>query len=122
MKYGIDIHGVADTKRKFFAIFSQRAIANGHEVHIITGNMRTKEIEKELESYGINYTHFFSVSDILIENNKATHWSSPTDPWFEATDWNPTKAIYCKEHQIDLHFDDSNEYSKHFSTNYVKVV
>lgn len=122
MKYGIDIHGVADTKKLFFARFSERAIANGHEVHIITGNMRTPEIEKELSGYGIEFTHFFSVSDTLLADGKETHWTSPNDPWFKAEEWNKAKADYCKENKIDLHFDDSNDYGKYFETPYVKVV
>lgn len=122
MKYGIDIHGVADTKKKFFAEFSKRAITNGHEVHIITGNMRTPEIEKELKEYGIQYTEFFSVSDKLLAEGKDTHWTSPNDPWFDKEDWNAAKAHYCKENNIILHFDDSDEYGKYFKTPYVKVV
>ena len=122
MRYGIDIHGVADTKKRFFALFSQRAIANGHEVHIITGNMQTAEIVDELISYGIVWTHFFSVSDALLKEGKATHWTSPNDPWFDANDWNRAKGAYCFTNGIHLHFDDSDEYDKHFLTPYVRVV
>ena len=122
MKFGIDIHGVSDTKKKFFAIFSQRAISNGHEVHVVTGSQKTPETEKQLKEYGIQYKHFFSISDKLLSENKLTHWTGPGDPWFAADDWNPAKANYCKEQGIDLHFDDSNEYGKHFETLYVKVI
>lgn len=122
MRYGIDVHGVADTKKRFFALFTQRAIANGHAVHIITGNMRTPEIEEELAENGIEYTHFYSVSDKLLEDGKETHWTSPNDPWFPANEWNTAKAAYCAEQGIDLHFDDSETYGQYFKTLFVKVV
>jgi len=122
MKFGIDIHGVSDTKKKFFAIFSQRAISNGHEVHVVTGSQKTPETEKQLQEYGIQYTHFFSVSDSLIKEGVLVHWSDRHNPWFEDVYWNDAKAKYCKENQIDLHFDDSDEYGKHFETLYVRVM
>lgn len=122
MKFGIDFHGVADTKKKFFSEFTRRVVDNGGEVHIITGNMKTEEIFATLFEYGIVYTHFFSVSDKLLEEDKATHWTSPDDPWFEAEEWNGAKANYCKENQIDLMIDDSEEYGKYFVTPYLKVV
>jgi hypothetical protein len=122
MKFGIDIHGVADKKKKFFAIFSQRAITNGHEVHIVTGSLRTPEIEKELHEYGIHYTHFFSISDKLLKECKVTHWTSPNNPWFHENDWNSAKGKYCSEQGIDLQFDDSLEYGKYFTSTYVRVI
>lgn len=122
MKFGIDLHNTADKKKKFFALFSQRAITNGHEIHLITGSMRTPEIEKELKDCGIQYTHFFSVSDKLLAGGKVTHWTSPNDPWFPVNEWNAAKAAYCAVWGIDLHFDDSESYGQYFKTLYVKVV
>jgi hypothetical protein len=122
MKYGLDIHGVSDTKKKFFSLFSQRAIANGHEVHVITGNMRTPQIEAELKEYGIHYTHFFGVADKLLADGKVAFWKDKDNPFFDEKDWNKVKGEYCAEQGINLHFDDSDEYRKHFTTLYLKVV
>lgn len=121
MKFGIDIHGTIDKMSKFFATFSQRAISKGHEVHIITGSIKTPEIEKQLKNWGIQYTHFFSVSDKLLSEEKVVYWKTPKDPFFNDDDWNSAKAKYCAEQKIDLHFDDSNEYGKFFITLYLKV-
>ncbi|MFW6121141.1 MAG: hypothetical protein ACOC80_09630 [Petrotogales bacterium] len=122
LKIGLDIHKTIDAKPQFFAKFSQRSRANGHTIVIITGSMKTTEIENELAELGIEYDDFFSVSDFLLAKGKATHWSSPNDPWFKAEDWNRAKADYCRENQIDIHFDDSDEYGKYFTTLFVKVV
>ncbi|MFW6273166.1 MAG: hypothetical protein ACOC2U_05245 [bacterium] len=121
MKIGLDIHGVCDTKKKFFSIFSQRLLENGHIVHIITGSMRTPQIEQRLKQIGIKYNYFFSISDKLIKEGKFTHWSDENNPWFDSKDWDCAKAEYCKDNQIDIHFDDSDEYVKYFETLYVKV-
>ena len=122
MKYGIDVHGVADTKKKFFALFSQRAITNGHEVHIITGSRETWQLKFELEKSGIKFTHFFSVADYLIEKGVEVHWADKDNPWFPEDDWNKTKGLYCKQEGIDIHFDDSKTYGKYFETLYMKVI
>jgi hypothetical protein len=122
LKIGLDIHKTIDVKPQFFAKFSQRARANGHTIIIITGSMRTPKIEKELKDFGIEYDDFFSVSDYLISQGKVTHWTSSQNPWFNDDDWNKAKADYCRENQIDIHFDDSDEYKKYFVTPFIKVI
>lgn len=122
MKFGIDIHGVADTKKKFFAIFTKRLIENGHEVHIITGSQRTPENEAQLKEYGIQYTHFFSIADNLIAEGCTVSWSDRNNPWFEKVYWDDAKAKYCARQKIDIHFDDSDEYGQYFKTLYVRVI
>jgi len=122
MRFGIDIHGVADTKKKFFAKFSQRIVSQGFECHIITGSRRTNELENQLKDWGIQYTHFFSIADYLITQGKEVIWKTPNDPFFKSEDWDSTKAKYCEENKIDLMIDDSDVYGKFFKTLYVKVV
>lgn len=122
MKYGLDIHGVCDTKTKFFAIFSQRAIANGHECHIITGSQRTKANENFLKDLGIQYTHFFSISDYLLKEGCVAFWKDKDNPFFSEEVWNDAKANYCKRNKVDIHFDDSDEYGKFFTTLYMRVI
>lgn len=122
MKFGIDVHGVADTKKKFFAVFTQRAIANGHEVHIITGSQKTPELEKELYEFGIRYTAFFSIADRLLAEGREVFWKDKNNPYFKKEIWEDAKGKYCAEQAIDIHFDDSRDYQKHFTTLYVRVV
>jgi len=122
MKFGIDIHKTIDAKPKFFAKFSQRARANGHTIVIITGSQKTPEIEKQIKDLGIEYDEFFSVTDYLIKSGVMVFWKDRNNPWFEDEYWNTVKADYCKQHGINLHFDDSDEYCKHFTTTYVKVI
>ena len=121
LKIGLDIHGCIDKYPHLFERLSADWVRMGNEVHIITGNMKTPEIVKQLAEWKISYTHFYSVSDDLLAKGKATHWTSPNDPWFHADDWNPAKAKYCRDNQIDIHYDDSDEYGKHFTTPFVKV-
>lgn len=121
MKFGLDIHGTIDKMPKFFATFSQRVIANGHEVHIITGSIKTPEIEKQLKDLGIAYTHFFSVASYLIETGHTVVWQDNDNPWFDEVYWNDAKGKYCDEQNIDIHFDDSEEYKKYFTTLYVEI-
>lgn len=121
MKFGIDIHGTINKYPEFFAKFSHRVRLNGHQVIIITGSMKTPQIEKELKEIGIEYDNFFSISDYLIAKGCEHHFSSSNNPWFKAEDWDKSKADYCKENHVDLHFDDSPDYLKHFTTTYIKV-
>lgn len=123
MKFGLDIHGTITKKPKFFAEFSKRVISNGHEIHIITGSMRTPHLEEELKESGVIFTHFFSISDTLIAEHKKVTLKDKNNPVFDNELWNKSKAKYCDENNIDIHFDDSLEYGKYFTTTlYVRVV
>lgn len=123
MKLGLDIHGVIDTHTDLFGPLSKIWVDNGNEVHIITGNMRTPAIEELLEYYDVHYTHFFSVSDYLIENGYDHKFEDTDNPWFEKDVWDCQKGAYAARVGIDVHYDDSDEYGKHFpdSTIYMKV-
>ena len=37
-------------------------------------------------------------------------------PYWEDKDWNSFKGKYCAAENIDLHYDDSEEYVEHFTT------
>ena len=117
MKIGIDIHGVIDTNPKFFAEFSKAIVAAGGEVHVITGPKRSA-VEADLKTWGITYTHFFSIVDSVGENE--VRWEDDKNPWVDSEVWNRRKAKYCKENGIELHIDDSNEYGLHFKTPYAR--
>jgi hypothetical protein len=125
-KLGLDVHGVIDSIPESFKFLSDAIVKSGGEVHIITGGSWTKELKEELNSYGIVWTHHFSVYDYLIEKN------TPTTGEYEFPDgtiqkkfvdgyWDKVKAEYCKKNQISLHLDDTLIYNEHFETPFARV-
>ena len=124
LKVGIDIHGVMD-KYTFFKSMARAMIDAGHEIHIITGASTEKGIA-DLKSLGIvsgeDYTVLFSVTDHLISEGVRVTWKNPNDPIFPDDLWDEAKSVYCLKHNIDMHFDDSDTYGKHFKTPYAKVL
>lgn len=116
IKVGLDIHGVVSSFPEFFSNLSKILISTGNEVHIVTGNSLQKEgfLEK-IKNLGIQYTHIFSVADHLIASGE--EYSGTLDnPWFNIDAWDKVKGEYCLENKIDLMFDDTMAYSKHFHT------
>lgn len=119
MKIGLDFHSVIDTAPQFFSVITNLLIRNGHEVHIITGEEDTPEFRKHLCELGIAYTHFFSIVTHNKKQGTEVTYDKNGHPWIDEHTWNTSKAKYCREHKIDIHFDDSEEYCKHFGTPYV---
>lgn len=117
---GFDVHGVLDAKPKLFSTLSNLLVLNGHEVHILTGSRDTPEIRDELDSYGIKYTHFFSISDYNKEIGTKMWNDENGNPWMDQEVWNKTKADYCRRNNIDLHFDDTIQYGDHFTTPFAR--
>ena len=121
MKLGLDIHGVIDSNPKSFAFMSQSVISNNGEVHIITGGSWTTELENQLKDYGLQWTSHFSVYDYLIDSgiDSIGTIQFPDGTIQEKFDyhlWDTIKAGYCKSNEIDLHIDDTEVYSKYFTT------
>ena len=121
MKLGLDIHGVIDSNPESFAFMSQSVIANNGEVHIITGGSWTSELEEQLKGYGIKWTSHFSVYDYLLESgiDSIGTIQFPDGTIQKKLDyhlWDTIKAGYCKSNNIDLHIDDTEVYSKYFTT------
>jgi hypothetical protein len=121
LKIGIDIHGVIDLKPAFFRTFIDRARANGHEIHIITGGQKKPKLLNQLKDLGINYDYFFSVSDFLIEQGVPVHFEDSNNPWFDIDQWNKIKSMYCAKQEINIHIDDSDQYGKYFITPYMQL-
>mgnify|MGYP000350423969 FL=1 len=119
LKIGLDIHGVLDTN-PFFKEMASLFVAAGHELHIITGARFNQRVRDKFERMGIekgiHYTHFFSISEYLLEKNTDVRWQDPENPWFDENAWNTAKADYCREQGIDIHFDDTEVYSETFTT------
>jgi len=121
MKLGLDIHGVIDSNPESFAFMSQSVIAGGGEVHIITGGSWTSELEEQLREYGIKWTSHFSVYDYLLDSGIDSIGTiqfpdGTIQKKFDYQLWDTIKAGYCKSKNIDLHIDDTEVYSKYFTT------
>lgn len=121
MKLGLDIHGVIDSNPESFAFMSQSVITNNGEVHIITGGSWTSELEEQLKGYGIKWTSHFSVYDYLLESGIDSIGTiqfpdGTIQKKFDYHLWDTIKAGYCKSNKIDLHIDDTEVYSKYFTT------
>ena len=125
-KLGIDVHGVIDAMPEFFAFLTDAFIKNGGEVHVITGGSWTEELKSEIDSYGIKYTHQFSVYDFLESGNfevigQIQFPDGTIQNKFSNDDWDNIKGDYCKEHNISLHIDDTMAYNEFFDTPFARL-
>ncbi len=125
-KLGLDIHGVVDAMPDFFSFLTDSFIKNGGEVHIITGGRWDSEFETMLNTFGIKWTHKFSVYDYLKESDaevigKVQFPDGTIQKKFKNEDWDSVKAKYCKENGIDLHIDDTLIYNNFFSTPFARL-
>lgn len=121
MKLGLDIHGVIDSNPESFAFMSQSVITAGGEVHIITGGSWTQDLENQIKEYGIKWTSHFSVYDYLLDSGIDSIGTiqfpdGTIQKKFDYHLWDTIKAGYCKSNNIDLHIDDTEVYSKYFTT------
>jgi len=125
-KIGIDIHGVIDALPDFFAFLTESFIKNGGEVHVITGGTFNEQLEAQIKSANIKYTHVFSVYDHLIETNASTYGDivfpdGTIQKKFKDDVWDSAKADYCKRNDISLHIDDTLIYNEHFTTPFARL-
>jgi hypothetical protein len=125
-KLGLDIHGVVDAMPDFFSFLTDSFIKNGGEVHIITGGRWDVEFEKQLNDFGVKWTHKFSVYDYLKESDyevigKVQFPDGTIQKKFKNEDWDSVKGRYCKENGIDLHIDDTLIYNNFFSTPFARL-
>jgi hypothetical protein len=113
LKVGLDFHGVIDTYPTFFKQLSEALVANGDEVHIVTGQSRHEAEPLITLRYGVKFTHFFSIVDYHYERN--TQMRCEGGHWFmEDNLWDNTKSIYANRVGLDFHFDDKYSYVKDF--------
>ena len=118
-RIGFDLHGVIDTHYAFFRKFLRDLIRQGWEVHIITGAQWSKE-RKKLRRLGIPFTHFFSIVDHHQSIGTKLRWDKKGNAHLDPSLWDRTKALYCREQKIGMHFDDSDIYGLFFKTPYVR--
>ena len=125
-KLGLDVHGVIDSMPEFFSFLTDSFIKNGGEIHIITGGRWDSEFEKQLNNFGVKWTHKFSVYDYLKESDaevigKVQFPDGTIQKKFKNEDWDLIKSQYCKENGIDLHIDDTLIYNNFFSTPFARL-
>ena len=126
MKLGIDLHGVVTDLCDVFKFIGESVIKNGGEVHILTGGSIEKSlIELQELGYeeGIHYTHLFSVLDYhLTKGTRITGWHPVfKNAEFPNTEWDKTKADYCRDNDIAIHIDDSMVYNEYFTTPFARL-
>jgi len=116
MKLGLDLHGVLDTNTKDFVEIAKQVKKEGGEIHIITGSSLTPIIINMVESFGINYDYIVSIQDELIKLYLPDCYNKHGRPIFPDMLWDSFKGKYCRDNNIDLHYDDTEEYIDYFST------
>lgn len=116
----LDLHGIINTAPDFFGPLTQSLVKDGWEIHVLTGShIKENNIEEELKSYGIKYTHLFSIADYHRENQTTGMWYDKNgDPWVSDEDWDKTKAEYCKRNEISFCIDDTARYANYFETSF----
>jgi hypothetical protein len=125
MKIGLDIHGVITKHPKFFSELTKLFKEAGHEVHILTGSSLNPDTKygrialDELKKYGIHYTHLYSIIDHQEKIGTEIVYEDDENPWIDDDLWNCAKGDYCKEHNIDIMFDDTRAYADYFDTPFV---
>ena len=122
-KLGIDWHGVMDALPQSLAWLSRAIVDAGGEVHILTGMTWTKDCDKQLEEWGVKYTHTFSIFDHHTNiGTEIIGWHDKFNiPRISNIDWDQTKGEYCRQNNITLHLDDTTEYNKYFSTPFARI-
>lgn len=126
MKIGLDLHGVISDMPDFFRNFAKMVVQGYGQLHIITGTSTINAIE-ELNKFGfkagVHYTHLFSILDYHIMNDTpiVDYNTDYGNPEFDHKSWDETKGKYCEREKIDIHFDDSVAYERHFTTPFARV-
>jgi len=126
MRIGLDVHGVIDKYPHVFAPLTQVLKRQGHEIIIITGRELCTELFDKLDTMGVVYNDVFSITS--YHKKIGTHVTykddDVTQPLIAPPKWDRTKADFCKEAGVDIHFDDSIVYGKYFgdiNTQYILV-
>ena len=114
LRIGIDFHGVISENPTYFRDFSALAYERGHTIYIISGGPYSVE-KSMLEVWGIKYTEIFSMLDYFARRGQVEYFANGN---FKVPDclWNEIKGTYCRDNKIDIHIDDTLQYSKSFST------
>lgn len=102
----LDIDDTITAHPAFFAFLSQSAIAAGHEVLIITFREDRVAAESDLRALGIVWSK-------LITSTVVEHLEHGIDEW---------KGWVCREHAVDIFFDDMPEVMEHVDERVTKCL
>lgn len=122
-KLGIDWHGVLDALPETISFLAKAIIANGGEVHIITGMTWNQKCIDMLHEFDIPFTHHFSIFDYhrSIGSEIVGHHERFNIPKIDDTVWDKTKGYYCRDNDITLHIDDTLIYNDFFTTPFARL-
>ncbi len=122
-KLGIDWHGVLDAVPEIISFLAKAVIAQGGEVHIITGMTWTPLCIDKLKELDIPFTHSFSIFDYHREIGTEIigHHVKFNIPKIDDDVWDRTKGDYCRDHEITLHIDDTQIYNNNFTTPFARL-
>jgi hypothetical protein len=96
MVIGLDIDDTITRHPEFFAFLSAAAIATGHRVLILTMRVDRAHAESDLRAMGIVWSELHTFPE---DRTAAGYWS-----------W---KGELCRQHGVDLYFDDSPDILEH---------
>ncbi len=118
LKIGLDFHGVIDRNPAYFADFSRFALAQGCEIHVITGGPEAL-VKQQLQKWNVEYTNVFAILDYYEKLHQVVYTQNGN---FHIKDelWNNAKAEYCRSCRINIHIDDSLVYARCFTTPYCR--
>ncbi len=125
MKIAFDLHGVLDTYPHLMKPILSKILSNVIDIEIsILSGAFSEDIIKECEIIGykkdVHYNSIISILDYGINELKLPHWTdvSPrtgkTGTYFNDDLWWAMKAILCDIHDIDVLYDDKEQYIKYF--------
>lgn len=127
MRIGLDLHGVIDASPDLFCMMTQMLAREneyhnqGHEVHVMTGQVWDDGIAHALADWGIYWTHFFSITQSLVDKGIELSFDDQGHPWTKDEDtwhWDRAKGLYAFEKKLDIVYDDSDKYHHFFKTPY----
>jgi hypothetical protein len=118
MKLGLDVHGVIDADPSRFREVAREIRRQGGRVILITGHPVDDQLYDELNACSFNeYDEIVSIQDELEKKGlPVLYLDKHGRNRYDDTAWDSFKGIFCKEHQIDLHVDDTFKYLKYFET------
>ena len=119
MNIGLDIHGVINNNPKYFRRVAKEIREDNGSVFIITGKPIDKYLLRELHHCGFRriYDELVSIQDELENMGyRSLYLDSHGRNHYDELAWDSFKANYCREHDIDLHIDDTLRYLKYFET------
>ena len=124
-KVSLDLHGVIDVMPEFFSFLSNAIVEAGGEVHVVTGGTLSDKLEEKIKTFGIRYTHIFSVYQYLLDSGAPSSGTiqfpdGSIQKKFEGNVWDTVKGDYCRKNNITLHIDDTMIYNDFFTTPFAR--